>query len=56
MAIARKQTWLMTPKSDTRETLFASLGPAIVALLSGTWDRLELVGETADDFEEISTA
>ena len=39
---AEKQTWLITPKPDTREALYASLGPAIVALLSGNWDRLEL--------------
>jgi len=42
-AFAEKQTWLMTPKADTREALLAWLAGSLVALLSGAWDELELL-------------
>jgi hypothetical protein len=46
-AFSDKLTWLITPKPNTREALSEKLGPAIVAVLSGAWDDLEL--KTNDD-------
>ena len=33
----------MTPKPDTREALFDSVGTSITTLLSGSWDKLEMI-------------
>jgi hypothetical protein len=43
--LAQKQTWLMTPKEDTRDKLFDCLGKVLIGLLSGTWDQLELASD-----------
>jgi hypothetical protein len=41
-AFSEKQTWLMTPKPDTRDVLFKVLGAAIATVISGFWDNLEM--------------
>jgi len=41
-ALSMKQTWLMTPKRDSRDVLYGKIGPAISTLLSGAWDGLEI--------------
>lgn len=41
-ALAEKKTWIMTPKADSREALLRSFSGALVALISGSWDSLEL--------------
>jgi hypothetical protein len=44
-ALLEKQRWLITPKADTREVLLEWFARTIVALVSGTWDDLELLLE-----------
>ena len=41
-ALSEKQTWLMTPKPDTRDELFKSIGQILLAFISDVWDTLEL--------------
>ncbi len=41
-AFRDKRKWLITPKVDTIEHLTRALAGALVALLSGAWDELEL--------------
>jgi hypothetical protein len=48
-SLSEKQTWLMTPKMDTRDALMPWLGRTVAALLSGAWDEL-------DDNSAISTS
>jgi hypothetical protein len=42
-ALSDKEKWLMTPKTDTRDALFVSLGTSMITLLSGNWDKLEMI-------------
>jgi hypothetical protein len=56
-ALSEKQTWLMTPKPDTRDELFKSIGQILLALISGVWDTLELAKELAKELAtEANTA
>ena len=45
-AISEKQTWLITPRSETREALKHWLAHAVVALASGSWGELDLAGDS----------
>ena len=39
----------MTPKTDTRDALFVSLGTSLITLLSGNWDKLEMIVDPAGE-------
>jgi hypothetical protein len=53
IALSQKQTWLMTPKSDTRDMVFNSITRALIALVSGAWDDLELIQEFKNEGDDI---
>lgn len=52
---ADKQTWIMTPKGDTRDALLNWLAKTIVALVGGSWDELELLIRPDEEALEAQT-
>jgi hypothetical protein len=51
-ALSEKQTWLMTPKRDTRDELYRVLGAAIATIISGYWDNLNMIAEVPSEKKE----
>jgi hypothetical protein len=52
-ALMEKQKWLITPKQDTREILTRDLSQAILDIVSGNWDQLELSDQITDNGGDI---
>jgi len=52
-AISEKQTWLMTPKPDTRDVLYKVLGAEIVTVISGYWANLPMTAVVQEEVREI---